>query len=203
MDHVLKNQNNFSTNAVALVSAIADYGSYVQPFLAEANGWQVGTDQKAMTAASAYTDGIVAAARTAVEDYTIVRNTEDTGIAEVKYSLNLQSETSIYLYLRVKNGYTGSVAATMGGNSVACTRLSDGRYRITIPNIPAHELGKEYSVTVKAGGEFTITVSALSYVNTALNSKETVFDNDAAQYAVSSLYYYYLATTNYQKNPNG
>ncbi len=202
VDHVLKNQNSFSTNAVALVSAIADYGSYVQPFLAEANGWQVGTDHKAMTAASTYTDGDVAAARTAVEDYTIVRNTGDTGIAEVKYSLNLQSETSIYLYLKVKEGYTGSVAATMGGNSVACTRLSDGRYRITIPNIQAHQLGDQYTVKVSAGGEFTITVSALSYVNTALNSSEEKFTNSAAKYAVSSLYYYYKATTEYQAHPN-
>ncbi len=203
VQHVLANKDNYSSSAVALVSAIADYGSYVQPFLAETNKWTVGTDHKAMDHVKQYTAGDVSAAKSAVSGYAIARDTGNTGIAEVKYSLNLQSETSIYLYLQPKADFAGSVTAAENGSKLTCVHLSDGRYRVTIPNIQAHQLGDTHTVTVSAGGEFTIKVSALSYVHTALNSSDTKFTNTAAQYAVSSLYYYYKATTDYKSDPNG
>ncbi len=203
VQHVLENKNNYSSRAVALVSAIADYGHYVQPFLASTNDWEVGTDHAMMNAANSYHQVKVKDAKAAVSGYAIARDTGDTGIAEVKYSLNLQSETSIYLYLQPKAGFTESVTATEGGSKLTCVHLSDGRYRVTIPNIQAHQLGDTHTVAVSAGGEFTIKVSALSYVHTALNSSDPKFTNTDAQYAVSSLYYYYKATTDYQSNPNG
>ena len=203
VQHVLENKNNYSSRAVALVSAIADYGHYVQPFLASTNDWEVGTDHAMMNAANSYHQVKVKDAKAAVSGYAIARDTGDTGIESVTYSLNLQSETSIYLYLQPKAGFSGSVTAAENGSKLTCVHLSDGRYRVTIPNIQAHQLGDTHTVTVSAGGEFTIKVSALSYVHTALNSSDPKFTNTDAQYAVSSLYYYYKATTDYQSNPNG
>ena len=202
VDYVLEHTNRYSANTVALVKAIADYGHYVQPFLADANGWAVGTDHAAMDNANTYGDTDVAAARSAVESCAIQRDVGDTGIEAVTYSLNLETETSIRIYLKVKEGYTGTVAASLSGSDLTCVRLSDGRYRVEIGGISAHKLADVYEVAVTAGGSFTIQVSALSYVNTVLNSDSALFNNDTARYAVTSLYRYYLATRTYQQNPN-
>lgn len=202
VDHVLNNTDKYSANAVALVKAIADYGHYVQPFLATNNGWVVGTDHAAMDRVKTFADADVEAARNGVADMAIVRELGESQIEKVTYSLNLESETAIRIYLKVKDGYEGTVTATMGGNAIDCVKQSDGRYRIEISGISAHKLGDVYSVTVNAGGECTVAVSALSYVNTVLNSDSSVFDNDTAHYAVTALYNYYAATINYKNNPN-
>jgi hypothetical protein len=104
--------------------------------------------------------------------------------------------------LKVQEGYTGEVTATMDGEPIACVKQRDGRYRIEVGGISAHKLGDVYDITVSAGGEFTISVSALSYVNTALTSESSVFNNEAAHYAVTSLYNYYVAAMAYKNNPN-
>ena len=202
VDHVLSHTDDYSANAVALVKAIADYGHYVQPFLADNNGWTVGMDHAAMDGVNTYSETDVGNARTAVAERAIVRDVGSSQIAAVSYSLNLESETAIRIYLKVQEGYTGEVTATMGGEPIACVKQRDGRYRIEVGGISAHKLGDVYDITVSAGGEFTISVSALSYVNTALTSESSVFNNEAAHYAVTSLYNYYVATMAYKNNPN-
>ena len=108
----------------------------------------------------------------------------------------------VIIYLRLRDGYTGTVTATVDGAAADCTLQPDGRYRIEIGGISAHKLGDTYRVVVSAGGEFTIDVSALSYVNTVLNSTDSRFNNDTSHYAVTALYRYYLAATNYKDHPN-
>ena len=205
MDSVLAHSDDYSPNTVALVEAMFDYGHYVQPFLADHNNWTVGVDYAETWKWNDidFTDSDVAAAKAAVAGYAISRDTGDSQIEAVTYSLNLESETAIRIYLRVKDGYTGPVTATLGGNSIECVKQQDGRYRIEIAGISADELGDTYNVTVSAGGEFTISVSALSYVDTALNSDSAVFNNDIAHFAVTALYRYYIAAVNYKNNPNG
>ena len=77
-------------------------------------------------------------------------------------------------------------------------KLSDGRYRVTIPDIPADLLGVMHEVVVTAGESFTIRVSAISYVYTALASADPVFTNATARNAVASLYRYYTSATAYR-----
>ncbi|MBO4653022.1 MAG: hypothetical protein J5649_06880 [Lachnospiraceae bacterium] len=202
VDYVLTHTDGYSSNTVALVKAIADYGHYVQPFLATTRGWKLGTDHAVMTGQNTLTASDVEAAKTAVADRVIVRDVGDSQIEKVTYSLNLETETAIRIYLKVKDGYTGNVTATMNGSGIDCVKQSDGRYQIEISGISAHKLGETYEVKVSAGGEFTISVSALSYVNTVLNSESSVFNNDDARYAVTALYNYYVAAMNYLSNPN-
>ena len=187
---------------IDLVRALADYGHYVQPFLASNNGWTLGTEHAVMNGANVYDETDVGNAKTAVAEKAIVRNVGSSQIAAVSYSLNLESETAIRIYLKMQDGYTGSVTATLDGNTVDCVKQKDGRYRIEISGISAHKLDDVYDITVSAGGDCAISVSALSYVNTVLNSENDVFNNDTAHYAVTSLYNYYAKAMNYKNNPN-
>ena len=81
-------------------------------------------------------------------------------------------------------------------------RLSGAAYkRIRITGIAADKLNKAYTIEVTTDqGTARITVSALSYANTILNS--TSFNADA-QKAMAAFYRYYEASAAYKSNPNG
>lgn len=203
VNFITSNQGSYDPAAVALVKAIADYGHYVQPFLAANNGWTVGVDFAAMPCQTVFGQSDIERVREAVADRAIIKDTGDSQIDAVTFSLNCESETAIRIYLKPRAGYNGPVTASIGGAEVNCVRQNDGRYRIEIGGIPAHKLGDVFNVTVSAGGTCTVTVSALSYVYTIMNSQSSVFANDTARYAGVSIYDFYTATVNYRANPNG
>lgn len=69
-------------------------------------------------------------------------------------------------------------------------------YVVSIGNISAHLLGTKHTVEVVAGdGGFTFDISALSYVQSAIND-----DDPAMKRAVTSLYRYYTSTMTYRDN---
>lgn len=193
---------SYSANTVALVNAIADYGHYVQPFLAANNNWTVGTEHVEMAAHSSFSSSDIEAVRAAVAEKTVSRSEGSSSVESLTYSLNLETETSIRIYFRVADDYAGEVDARSNNCGLTLEKQPDGRYRIEISGISAHELGDTYHVTVAAGGSFVISVSALSYVNTVLNSQAAVFNNEAAHNAAAALYKYYAATVAYQADPN-
>ena len=76
--------------------------------------------------------------------------------------------------------------------------IKGDRYEVDISEIPAHLLGKLYTVTVKCAdnSEFDIKVSTLSYVNTVLSNPTS---DIASRRAVTSLYRYFKATQEYRQ----
>ena len=55
------------------------------------------------------------------------------------------------------------------------------RYIVDVPDLAAHELSKDYTITITTeGGTATITVSALSYVKLLFNANETTLARNAA-----------------------
>jgi hypothetical protein len=68
--------------------------------------------------------------------------------------------------------------------------LPNGRYLISIKNIPAHELGKEYEVTIcgQSGDLVKLHLSALSYPYDVLKNESFELD---MKYAMLSLFKYY------------
>lgn len=202
IDEIHENSDEFSANALALINSIADYGHYVQPFLAKNNHWTLGKKHIIMPGNHNYEAADVSSALTAVQNKAIVWNLGDSQVEEITYSLDLESETAIYIYLKMKSGYTGSVTALMDGNSITCAKQKDGRYRIKIDGIAAHQLGDTYDVRVSAEGECSVSVSPMSYVLTVLESRNSSLNNDTAHYAVTSLYRYYKAAIAYIEHPN-
>ena len=203
IDYIVDHSDYYSANTLALVCAIADYGHYVQPFLAKTNGWKLGEDYKEMPGCSQLAEADWNAARSAVEDHLFVRDYGNSRIEAMTYALNLISETSIRIFVKLEEGYSGTVTAKMGNTVLPCEEQWDGRWRIEITGIPAHRLSDKFSFTVEAGGECTASVSALAYVNTVLNSTNENFTNEKARNAVTSLYNYYAATIKYREKPNG
>ena len=181
-----------------LAKAMKDYGHYMQVYLARKNGWEIGTKHVAMDYANVYTDSDVEEVRQLVNDFAIVRDTKDSEIEKVTFALELDSETIIDVYLKPKDGYSGDVEAYLDDSTTnIASPQSDGRYLIQIDGVSAHLLGNTYKIKVKAGSEFEIRVSALSYVNSILNSASSATD---LKQAVTSLYDYYAATMGYRQS---
>ena len=120
-------------------------------------------------------------------------------IEKITYSLSLNSGTSLNVFIKAKDNYKGSVkVTTKKGNTVTsytAVKQADGRYKVTIPDISAHQLGDMYTITAETtNGTATCSLSALSYVYSILDGNS----NNTAKNAVSSLYIYYDATLNYR-----
>ena len=183
----------YDDETIALVHALADYGHYVQPFLAATRGWTVGDgDDQYAEMTAVYAKGYnVGAIKTAVADYAIdCALCED--IEEVTYSLLMDSDTAIYLFIKPITDYDGSFTV----EGYTATKQKDGRYLVKIPNIGAHKLGDSYTVVITtAKGESTVTVSAMSYVKGVLDAYT---DDQTAQYAAAAIYAYYKAAIKYQ-----
>ena len=181
----------------ALGDSIRDYGHYAQVYLDRIRSWTLGTDHEPIgDPIHVYTADDIAAVKEAVSGYAMVKELGDSQIEKVTYSLLLDSDTGINVYLQVKEGYTGTVTATIGsGTENAAVLQPDGRYLVTISNISAHKLGDFYEINGTADGSFTIRVAALSYVRTTLNSSSA---KDDQKNAVVALYNYYRKTMEYR-----
>lgn len=193
-----------STELKKLLGAMKDYGHYAQIALEEYHDdWKLGTDHIAMSYANNYTDDDIETARLAVDSYAKSWKVGNFGIQSIGYTLVLDADTALELYLRPASNYTGNVHAYSRGaigitdtNADLAVIQPDGRYLVQISGIPAHRL--DYTNTIRVitdNGSFDIKVSALSYVNTVLNSTKY---NDNMKKAVTSLYRYYKATKEYR-----
>ena len=188
----------FDAETLELIHSIADYGHYSQPMLSAANNWTIGTDHAEMS--KYYTESYdLEAINAAVKDYERTAEIVEADIANITYSLSLDSETALNIFVAPQQSYDGNVEisiANLSADDYTITKQSDGRYKIVISNIAAHNLGKTFNISVTtANGETTYNVSALSYVYAVLNNAS--FD-ETAKYAVSSIYKFYEATMNYR-----
>ncbi|MBR6915129.1 MAG: InlB B-repeat-containing protein, partial [Clostridia bacterium] len=133
VDYVLENTDDFPGNAVALVRAIADYGHYAQLYFDPLREWTLGVEHAAMPAAGGITESDVGSVKNSVSDRTAQLNAGDSAVVGAGFSLVLDSETAMRIYLTLADDFTGDVAAECEGASVACEELKDGRYLIEIP----------------------------------------------------------------------
>ena len=189
------NSERYGAKTMALIRAIADYGHYSQIYLADVNHWSAGDRYTEMT--TYYTDSfdyasILAAVSGMAFDKSGIAGTD---VEKAAYRLILDSETTLDVYLTPKNGTVLTASASFNGAEYTAARQPDGRYLVRIPNIPAHRLGEMITVSGKAGGTFTVRVSALSYVRSVLNSAAS---NGAAKDGLSALYQYCAAVLAYR-----
>ena len=116
-------------------------------------------------------------------------------IKKISYSLSLDHGTDINLYLTTEKDYEPSVAVSDKNGNVVDFELEkiSGRYRLVIPQMAAHQLGKLYTVSVDEG-VMVMNISALSYAYSTLSYT----GSDAQKLFVSALYEYYTAAVAYQ-----
>ncbi len=183
-------KEEYPQKARELVMALAAYGHFAQQYLAPLRGWTIGTDHEDMDAGDTkpYDEDSVLKAHEAVasKGVTIKRSSR---IEKVTFSLYLDTDTAIYLYFKPISSYKGSAKATVNGTSVPVYKMSDGRFRVEVKDIGAHNLGKNYKVELKTGNTSTIVnISVLSYVKAILDSSK---DENEINLAMA-IYYYYL-----------
>ncbi len=120
-DEALKNGTITDENGKMenLVHALADYGHYVQPFLANERHWTLGTDYATLD--TSYADNYDIAAIDVSDKAIIVTNPTGGDIEKITYSLTLDSDTAINVYFKPKAGYSGSFKATVAGLDAAYT----------------------------------------------------------------------------------
>ena len=182
----------------SLIEAIKDFGHYAQLYLSRVNGWSLGTAHEAIDCENEYSDSDIEAARQAADSNAIVKDVpEDSGIKRIGFSLNLDADTTINLYIYPEDGYTGPITAYIPGSTTndAIYYSDRNRYKAEINNIPAHRLAETFTVKVVGKKEFDVKVSAFSYVYAALNDANAQADEINT---VVSLYRYYTTNMDYR-----
>ncbi len=172
-----------------LVRAVSDYGYYAQRYLSAyaVTPWTLNVDHQSMT--GAYT-GSYSYTLSDLSQYAIQKQLS-SDISGVSYSLTLDSDTAINLFIIPAPGYDGDIAVTVDGNN-AVPVLTGGRYKIVISGINSLNLAHMHHVVITTStGQSTVDVSVLSYAYAAMN------DSTEARMAMSALYDYYLKSVAY------
>ena len=180
-----------------LIRNLAEYGHYSQITLSEENGWKIGTDHAEMPKyrESEPDTGID------LSDFAMTVSGEETGITMITKSLVLDSKTAVVLYIRVGETYTKTPVVSVSNiygevfNDVEAVKQIDGRYRVKLPGIYAHQLGNSFTVDID--GAITVNVSAMSYAYSALSSSSV---SNNLKNAMAALYAYYDSAKSYKQN---
>lgn len=183
-------RNSFDMKTLALIDALADYGHYAQPYLADFHGWTIGTDHAAMNTYStaAYSEDFLKKAKQKLKDYAPRVKSKTADVVKASFSLSLDTGTGIYVYFTLADGGSGTLTARVNGGTKDAERLTDSVVRVSIPDIPAHKLGDSCSVTLTTdSGDTTIDLSPMSYVKKKLTSPK---DEKEAN-AMAALYNYF------------
>ena len=178
--------SGFSAKTLKLVKAVADYGYYAQPYLIQINHLE---GKYAPITKHYETSFDYDAILEAVAANAFTKQISSSAVTAASYKLSLDSDTALSVMMQVPAGTTVNASATFGGKTYRAEKSSSTVWVIKIPGIKASRLGTTITVSGTAGGNFTIKVSALSYVRSVLGG-----DYDSvARNAVSSLYAYYDA----------
>ena len=178
------NAGSFDAKTAALIRAMADYGYYAQRYLSKVNGWTIGDKYAEIT--KHYADSFdYDAVRAATQSKAIVRDLGSSHLKKATYRLQLASDTTIDVFLDLADETALTAAAEFKGQTCTAERQSDGRYKVTIPNVSAHQLGDMIEVAGDADGAFAVKVSVLSYVYDTLTkgTDETAWNCMAAMHA--------------------
>lgn len=190
--------DQYDQKVTNLVHAMADYGHYVQLYLSAYRKWEIGTDYAEIKAVTNYTNQMVDEARVATEPYAIECNVPKDGeIKKVMMSLDLETDTSIYLRVHMSANASVTSAVRADGTTLETAKAKEGVWRIVVPNIMADELGSvhDFVITTSGGTEASVRVSALSFASVLLHDDNE--DDQNALFAMTSMYRYYEAAKAY------
>ena len=176
------NKSLFDENTQKLIESTADYGHYTQAYLADVKGWTLGENgdyygmDKFYTISYNYND-----TQTGLNGYGFTCENNGADIRNLSFATVLDSATAIRLLITPTSGYTGTFAAEADQGKEVKVNKTGKRYIVDVPDLAAHELSKDYTITITTeGGTATITVSALSYVKLLFNANETTLARNAA-----------------------
>ena len=185
-------------NMISCVHAMANYGHYVQPFLAtySPSPWTLGTDYREME--KCYPEmNDVEAAKAALNNMPSASGFGKDSI-KVSFSLNLNSCITFDVYLAPKDvGGSVTVSSAKFDNSdinYEAEIQADGRYRIHIEGLKTYQLNNDLIIKGTADDyAYTVWVRPIQYATIVLNG-----DYDSVyKEAMAALYYYYDWSTRF------
>lgn len=188
LDYIRNNSSSQPAAVVQLAEAITDYGYYAQQMFSRVKGWEIGKEHAVMDRVNILTP----ADRPDLTDYAIAVSGSATGISVTSYSLELDADTSVFLYF-TPNG-AGSHTFKVDGVAVQPVLDGENRYKVVIPNIKALVLDKTHTVTVD--DSLTVEVSPFSYANSVMKFAWT---EDYEKDAMTALYNYWVASKAYKE----
>ena len=128
-----------------------------------------------------------------VGDYKCSKSLGESGVADISVRLNLESSTALDFMFTVPEGYNVEIDES----AYDVKKVSATRWRVSVPNIPAHKLGDDVMVNgTTDGGAFSLTASPLAYANIALTSNTV---DSVGKTALCSFYEYYATAMAYSK----
>lgn len=162
---IIADEATYGTKAVALAEALLDYGSAAQQY------FKYHTDNLANPNFNGNTLGLTA---DELKTYAKNKQTHNQIATLTSTNLVLESETTLKMYFTFAEGVSrDNFTFTDATGNVLEPIALDGRYCVVFENIKAHELDKNYSVTITNNDDNSIaktySYSALSYCYVALN----------------------------------
>ena len=207
VDSYLKSVAGDSTeefeDAQKMIKAIADFGYYTQQYLSRINSFTIGTDYAAMnTHFAEYTSSDWAEVQAALENQGVSTKCKTTDVTKVEHYLSLNAKTTIVVKITVNDGYALKSAHLDSSTEDFAFTKTGNVYTFMIEGIPAGSLATRHkikAVSFQPGVEgeendVEITLSALSYAKTILDSSTEQAD---AKNAMTALYHYYYETKAY------
>ena len=198
-------ESGVSEKEKTLIKAMNDFGYYSQQYLSELRGWTIGTDY-AGVAEPFTTDFDLNAIKEDTKRNAIQTIFRENDVYQVSFALKLDAETSVYLYVRLAEGYSGTFQALdLNDKDLGAVRQKDGRYLIKLDGKSAHELAMGdlvYFRTDTATTHATMTstdVSPISYAYACLSNDCSV----AKKKMAAAMYIYNRAAVDYINEING
>jgi hypothetical protein len=194
LDSIL--QEDVSGELWNLAYAIMNYGYYAQQYLSvnAKTPWVIGEDHREIP----HVENAQNYTQNELNSYKPEIGVQADDVEGLSISLTLDTDTAINIYVKTASGYSGEITACdlWGEVEYNVEKVSDGRYKITIPGIAAHQLGdmNHVIITTDEGNTVIYYLSALSFAY--LSSVEGKPAKDVA----SALYDYFWAARAYQES---
>jgi len=198
VNYVSGHSDEYAEDIIEFCQTVIAYGYCSQQYLGSIHGFTVGDGENDKYAAVAPSEtGYINAAdiETAlagVGDYAPVRTIDENSVSSISFSLDLESETSLYLDLTVNEDVTLTLASLSDGTELSIKERSDNVYRVSVNGIKASRLLDFYTINVYAGENLIAeaTLSPMSYVYLVLNGDGEQFENTDLRNLAAALYLY-------------
>ncbi len=171
----------YSNDDKAIAMATANYGHYIQPYLAQTNGWEYGVKYKTM-------DLYYPERRSSEEtvdsgDYPLTFSKEDAYsqyVDKVAFYLTLDSDTLLNVRIYLKNP-GDTVTGSVGDKELPQWNRANNSVVVCLEGINAKALDDTYTFECKVNGVpvFTLSASALTFVKRVFPTSTDTVEKDA------------------------
>lgn len=183
-DVIMANGDVFGEKAVHLAKSMINYGGRAQVF------FDYRTDELANRGIEDYqmatTDSMVVPS---FDKDTLNQELEPYGLSFYGASLVLKTETSLKLYFKKLDNYSGSVTVKINGQETELIPNSASYVVVDVADIPSSSIGNIWDITI---GDVSFKYSSTNYIQNQLNGSD---ENIKA--LVTAVYDYYLAALDY------